>query len=753
MKLDKIESPDQFIETVSSAVNIADMLSDSELARIGEEAIEGYNLDYDSMSDWRDKMERGIKLAKLVKQDKNYPFEGAANVKYPLITSAALQFNARAYPAIVPSENAVKVKTFGSDVSGQKAERAERVGNHMSYQLIHEIEEWEEETDKLLVQLPIVGTMVRKVWYDPAQERIRCRVIDAGSFIVNDKAKNLTEAPRVSEDLPLYPHEFRERVASGLFTDIDVSGDDDEEDEKSQQQFIEQHTRLDLDGDDYDEPYIVTVHKATRKVVRIVADFEPRDVTYSKETVTAEQKDPYTFETTPQVIEVNTGVKSIRRGSYFVPYHFLPSMDGGFHGTGLGLLLGDISDAINSIINMMLDAGHMASLGGGFIGSDFRVKGGSQRFRPGEWKKAQVNGADIKNALAPMTFPGPDGTLFQLLGMLIEAGREIASVKDVMTGDSGQKTQTATTTIALIEQGMMVFTASYKRIFRALKREYKLIGGINAETVSAEAYNAFHDPQPDPDTGQVAYFDPAQDYASADMDIAPVADPRSVTKMQEAAKAQFLMGLAEAGMVNPAEASNRMLQAMDIGDRESLTPQPDPMQAKMQEMQMQLEQSKVQADGMKAEADMLKAQAEMIKAQTPVDNSVEAAKLAQDAELAREKMANDTQLAREKMNVDFQSKERDRQLSQNETLVQAGLPPDYSFTDDRQQFAAIMQQMQANEQNMQSFAQIISEGQKVIAQGQEALARSLESMAAAEKAPKRIVRDEQGRANGVETIQ
>ena len=123
---------------------------------------------------------------------------------------------------------------------------------------------------------------------------------------------------------------------------------------------------------------------------------------------------------------------------------------------------------------MMIDAGHMASRGGGWIGSEFRLKGGVQQFKPGEWKLAGASGADIKNSVVPMTFPGPDATLFQLLGLLIEAGKEVASVKDVMTGDTGGRNMTATTTLALIEQGMTVFTAAYKRIYRSLKKEFKL---------------------------------------------------------------------------------------------------------------------------------------------------------------------------------------------------------------------------------------------------------------------------------------
>jgi hypothetical protein len=274
----------------------------------------------------------------------------------------------------------------------------------------------------------------------------------------------------------------------------------------------------------------------------------------------------------------------------------------------LGLLLGDISDTVNTIINMMLDAGHMASLGGGFIGAGFRIKGGNTRFNPGEWKLAQSEGDQIRNSIVPMTFPGPDGTLFQMLGLLIEAGREISSTKDIMSGDTGTKNMTATTTLALIEQGMMVFTAAYKRIFRSLKQEFRLLARINAETLTAEKYNAFHDEQ--------QQFDPQADFNSNDMDIAPVADPRSVTKMQQMAKAELLMQLAGQGMVAPPVASKRILEAANIENVEELTPAPDPMQQQMEQMQamMGMEMMKAQLTRELAEIDKILAQIESEKA-------------------------------------------------------------------------------------------------------------------------------------------
>lgn len=605
-------SPEAFIAFAVQSQNLAAEMSEGQLLKIAQQVMSDYDLDKASMSEWFEKMERGIKLASLVKEDKSYPFVGASNVKYPLVTSAALQFNARAYPAIVPPDQVVKAKVWGDDKGGLKAARALRVSTFMSHQLSGPIEEWEEETDNLLVQLPIVGTMVRKWWYDPASGRARCRLVSPGKFIVNDKVKNLSDAPRCSEELPLYPVEIEQRIRSGSFVEFDFTNDP--EDDQGQQEFVEQHTRIDLDEDGYPEPYVVTVHVETQTVVRLVADFREADVQFITEQrqvpVEVPMQDPMTggtvIATTMQIEEYATGIRSIKRGSYFVAFKFLPSLDGGFHGTGLGLLLGDISETINSIINMMLDAGHYASLGGGFIGNEFRMKGGGQRHRPGEWKMVQSSGQEVRSGIVPMTFPGPDATLFQMLGMMIDAGRELASVQDVMTGESPRQNQTATTTIALIEQGMMVFTAAYKRIFRALKSEYSLLSDLNAETITPEAYNAFLDEQ-EP-------ADPAADFNLADMNIQPVADPRSVTKMQQAAKAQMLFEWAQSGIVNQGEALSRMSEAMDIEDVESLMPQPDPMQQQMGMMQMQAAQADLALKAVEVELKM--AQVEEIRSQT-----------------------------------------------------------------------------------------------------------------------------------------
>ncbi len=578
--------PQAVIESILSVPNLASEMSDAALTEIAQDVLRDYKADKSSMSDWLDKMGKAIDLACLVKSDKSYPFDKASNVKYPLVASAALQFNARAYPAIVPSDGVVKCKTWGRDQNGKKAARGDRVASYMSWQLSCEVEEWEAETDKLLVQLPIVGDMFRKVWFDG--ERARCRLVEPGKMIVNGKCQSIQMSPRCSEEFELYPYQIKEREGSGRFIEIDYEGRDD--DKQAIEEFVEQHTRLDLDEDGYPEPYIVTIHPETEKVVSIAPDFEISDVDFEMEARPVPVMNIGPMGPVPGVEVQNfpVRVKKIERRSYFIHYQFMPGMGGGFWGTGLGILLGDISAAINTSFNMLIDAGHYASLGGGFIGSEFRLKGGAQRMKPGEWVKTQASGNDVRSSIVPMTFPGPSETMFSMLGMLIDAGKEVASTQDILTGDTGGKTQTATTTMALIEQGLKVFTAAYKRIFRSLKREYRIFADINAGTVDPEKYNLFLDDGAEDEQGNVQQImhDPAADFAAMDMDIQPVADPNSVTRMQEMAKAQLLNELADAGRVDPAESTRRVLQAASIDDSDALLPQPNPMQEKMQMMQM-----------------------------------------------------------------------------------------------------------------------------------------------------------------------
>lgn len=577
-------SPEQVLSVLIGAPNIADGMRASEdgvtrLAEIAAKVCEEYEIDEHSREPWLKKNVEAMKLAMMVAEQKDYPFENAANIKYPLIATAALQFNARAYPAIVTPDRVVKCKVRGRDPEGTKAARADRVSEHMSDQLLNEMPEWEADTDRLLVILPIEGSVFRKAWYDPSLGRNVSRLVKADNFVVNYFARSIEDAPRKTEKLWLYPHEIAERILDGRFIEFEyenVTADDTsdadkvqgaENDQDAPHLFLEQHRLLDLDEDGYPEPYIVTVHKSTQKVCRIVAN-------YSADTVR---------------LTADGRISAIRPETYFVHYQFMPNPDGGFYGLGFGWLLGATNETINSTLNQMMDAGHMANMQGGLISSVLGVREKNIKLERGEWRVINTS-LPLNQAMFPIKYDGPSDVLFKLLGLLIEGGKELASTKDVLTGNT-PATAPVGTTLALIEQGLQVFTSIYKRVHRGLKFELAILARLNFQHLTPEEYSNFFDEE----------ANPQEDYNSKDMDVLPISDPQSVTKMQKLAKAQLVLDVSkEDPMVNHGEALKRFFEAADVEDIEKLIvppPEPDPaeeafMQA-LKELGLQEQMAKI----------------------------------------------------------------------------------------------------------------------------------------------------------------
>ena len=151
-----------------SSDNIGKLLSAEDRLRIAAAVQDEFKMDSAAREPWEKKMKTALDLALQVSQDKSFPWVGSANVKFPLITIAALQFHARAYPAMVPGPDIVKCQTFGSDPDGSKAARASSVGAHMSYQVLEEDEAWEDNHDRVLITVPIIGCAFKKSYFDPA---------------------------------------------------------------------------------------------------------------------------------------------------------------------------------------------------------------------------------------------------------------------------------------------------------------------------------------------------------------------------------------------------------------------------------------------------------------------------------------------------------------------------------------------------------------------------------------------------------
>ena len=539
------ESPEQEQEEASlramlESANIAEKLDEEELNKIGADAKAGYEADKQSRQEWEDAADEWTALASQVREPKSYPWPKASNVKYPLLTTAAMQFGARAYPSLIPSDGkVVKAKVIGKDPTGEKYKRADRVSAYMSYQLMHEMHGWEESMDKMLIMLPICGTLFKKTYWDSIKKQPCSRLILAKNLVVNYWAADLETAERISEIIEMSPRLLKERQLAKIFRDIDLgdaptpedrTGNAPSNDDTTPYTIIEQHTYLDLDDDGYKEPYIVTFHLESGDVLRIAARF-------SEETMH--------FDDEGKLVKIEPI-------QYYTKFGFIPNTDGSFYDLGFGNLLGPINESVNTLINQLIDSGTLNNLQGGFLGKSLKVRMGEQSFKPGEWKAVASTGDDLKKQIVPLPTKEPSAVLFQLMGSLITSGKELASVAEIFVGKMPGQNTPATTTMATIEQGMKVFTAVYKRLYRSLQSEFDKLFDINATYLNPESYAAVVDVSVGP-----------QDFDRDNYDICPGADPTAVSQTEKLLKAQGLMEMLPLGILDPVKVGLRLLEAQE----------------------------------------------------------------------------------------------------------------------------------------------------------------------------------------------
>lgn len=557
--------------------NLAEGMSEDELRKIGRECKLGYEADELSRKDWLKDVEKWTDLAKLVIQHKSFPWPNASNVKYPLLATAAMQFAARAYPSLIPSNGqVVTTRIIGKDPDGKKNIIADAVSEYLSYQIMEEMQGWEEEMDRLLIMLPIVGTMFKKTYWDPITKQNCSSIVLPQNIVVDYWAKSMSKAERISEIFEINDRVVKERQAAGLWlkkVDLGEASLAEQIEFKKNQPtvndditpyvFIEQHTYLDLDDDEYKEPYIVTFHRQTGKVVRIAARYEEDGVH----------------------IDDKGNLVRIDPTQYYTKFGFVPNPDGSFYDIGFGILLGPINESVNTLINQLIDAGTVNNLQSGFIGKGLRLRMGEQRFTPGEWKLVNNTGDDLKKQIVPLPSKEPSKVLFELLQFLVQSGKELASVADIFTGKMPGQNTPATTTMATVEQGMKVFTAIYKRIFRSLGEEYKKLYRLNSVYLNPNTYIEVLDMNIGPDA-----------FKLDDHRIIPGGDPNAVSQQEKQMKAQKLMEMLGAGLpLDPVQVTIRLLQADEQPDWQKLIVQqvlqtgqmpPPPVDPKVQALQV-----------------------------------------------------------------------------------------------------------------------------------------------------------------------
>jgi chaperonin GroES len=575
------------INKLLASPNIADLLDERALNTIGYHVINEFNLDKESRIQWEKRVENAMKLALQVSEAKSFPWTNASNIKFPLVTIAALQFHSRAYPALIPSDQIVKVDYDSSmsldpRASKEIEDRNKRVEKHMSYQLLKQDECWESEMDKVLITVPIVGCAFKKTYWDFNEDHPISENVLAKDFVVSYWTKNLKDCNRQSHVLYLSVNDVLSRQRRGIWTDDfkirpqqtiqedDLSQAQDQAQGVYQPQsdpgtpfeFIEQHRWEDLDGDGFKEPYIITVHKDTRKVVRIVANY---------------------FETSIKRNDKNE-ILNIKPESYFTKYSFIPSPDGGFYDIGFGILLGPLNESINTIINQLVDAGTMANTAGGFLSRGIKIRGGNYNFAPMEWKHVDSTGEDLAKGIYPLPVREPSQVLYTLLTTLVNYGERIVGSTDIMVGENVGQNTPAETSRTMAEQGMKVFAGIFKRTYRALNEEIRKVYRLNQLYLPEETKFA---------GGGVL----ATDYQDNSTDIRPAADPHVVSDVQRIMQAETLKqtALMVPGF-NVYNVMKRYLEALKIPNIDEVLPDPQGPNAIQSgpDVKVQVEQIKAQ---------------------------------------------------------------------------------------------------------------------------------------------------------------
>tara|TARA_R110000772_G_scaffold268703_2_gene397738 strand:- start:482 stop:2452 length:1971 start_codon:yes stop_codon:yes gene_type:complete len=602
------------LQTALDSVNIAEDLNDLTLEDLGSKLYEEVEDDDMSRQDWLEDQDEWLKLAAQVREIKSYPWQNASNVKFPLMTVAALQFHARALPGLVNSNNPVRARVVGRDPDGQKLKRANRIGRYMSYQVLEEMEEWLDDMDRMMMILPIIGLCYKKTFYSENLGRVKSTLVMPRDLILNYHAQDYKRA-RMSHVIYMDQNELLEYQNAGIFLDVeledprylDVPGVRDEtigltnvNQNDDPYELIESHCWLDLDEDGYKEPYIVTYHRDSKTILRIVARWD-EDGIETKE---------------------NGNVVKITATDYFTPFMFMPDPNSSVYGIGFGRLLGPTNEAVNTIINQLIDAGTQNNMASGFISRSLKLQGGASRFRPGEWKIVNAAGTDLKGGIVPLPTKEPSATLLSLLGLLIESGQSISSVTEMMEGKNPGQNTAATTAMATLEQGLKVFNGIYKRLHRALGKEYKKIYRLDSVYLDEDAYNMVLDegqmqpaipPDATEEQAQQIMMEAQQnpqmiatieDFEDESMDVIPTSDPNFISDSQKSVKADSLLQKAVSGLpVNMGVAIRRTLEAEGHEDIDEILAMPPPQpSSEEKEFMLDVERVKIEAFNAKYKA-------------------------------------------------------------------------------------------------------------------------------------------------------
>ena len=533
------------IEDVESSFdeNLAEQIDEKELNQKASELIQSYETDREARSEWEDRYKKGLETLDpeggLQEGEDERASRGLSVVVHPLIAEAATQFNARAIAELYPSGGPVKTVIVGEPTE-ESENQARRVKDFMNYQITQEMPEYFPELDQMLFHLPLVGHTFKKVWWDVNLGRQVSQFVKAEDFIVSPESKDLQTSIRYTHVIRMPKNDYERYVSAGYYLptsdkggDLDPSGDtigqiegvdqdmDDSKDEVITLLEMHVYDYFDDEETEVGSPYVITIDYDNDTIVSIRRNWKEDDE------------------------------KQLKR-DWFVSYKFLPGL--GFYGFGLYHVIGGLGKAATGSLRALLDSAAFSNMQGGFKLRG-RVSGGEMQVNPGEFVDLDATVDDVNKAIMPLPFKEPSGSLFNLLGFIVQAGQRFASTADLNVGDVNPNAPVGST-VALIEQGSKAFSAIHKRLHYSQGQEFKLLASLNAENLD--------------ETFDFALAGASSQIFAADfndrVDIIPVSDPNIFSSTQRVAQAQAILQMAQSApqLHDLHAAYKRMYEAIRI---------------------------------------------------------------------------------------------------------------------------------------------------------------------------------------------
>ena len=539
--------------------NLAEILDERVLMDMANDLIGLYKDDRSSRQEWEEAYTNGLGLLGIKYQEREEPFRGSSGVTHPLIAEAITQFQAQAYKELLPSSGPVRTQIVGASTPELESQ-AQRVKEFMNYEIIHVMDEYDPEMDRLLFYLPLAGSAFKKVYFDDLLDRAVARFVPADDLVVPYNATDLSSSNRIAHVIRMGENDIRKFQATGFYRDVDLIPYDEEDELREKERklsgiekttdekdctLLEIHTDLDLPGFEHKSPldgevtgiklpYIITIDEGSSKVLSIRRNWKEGDEYY-------------------------------RKIQYFSHYKFLPGL--GFYGFGLLHMIGGLGRSATSILRQLIDAGTLANLPAGFKARGIRIRDSDEPLSPGEFRDIDVPGGALKESILPLPYKEPSQTLMALLGFVVDAGRRFAAIADLQVGDGNQQAAVGTT-VALLERGSKVMSAIHKRLHYAQKIEFRMLARVFSESLPPMyPYNVW---------GAEATI--KQTDFDERVDIVPISDPNIFSMSQRLALAQTQLQLAQSNpqMHNLYEAYRRIYEAIGVPDIEGLLPVPQP---------------------------------------------------------------------------------------------------------------------------------------------------------------------------------